>query len=389
MLDREVGVRLIDAYSGIIPLQPAFVARDWITEGRRLGLTDEAYDAGERGAICERWLSSTTQATNLIMVEGEGISTVNFEDQTIRLDHLFDVCADVIVGQEYAEKQIGLGCLAKVFDYGERVPLHVHPPTEVAQRLGTQSKDEAYYFLPGADLGRHPESFFGMHAGLSADEAREELLDHLRRWEGPSTLALSLGYQLFSEGGYFVPSGVIHGAGTALTLELQEISDAMCFLQAASGSVQLSKEHLLNGLDPDEVAKRGEEAITDWIDWDANLTSDFHTSNHISPRIISAGNGVEIAWILYGSTKFAAKRYRLEPGARVQLDQVGGYSVFFWQGTGTLNGVEFVSGELGRDEALLTHNATTAGVTLENPGSEQLEMVAFFGTGLQPEAPIL
>ncbi len=49
---------------GILRLEPAWVARDFLPPGRRLGLPEDAYDAGDRGFICERWLASTTRADN-------------------------------------------------------------------------------------------------------------------------------------------------------------------------------------------------------------------------------------------------------------------------------------------------------------------------------------
>ena len=48
-----------------------------------------------------------------------------------------------------------------------RLPYHIHPPQEFASLVGANSKDEAYYFLPGVDLGAHPESFFGVHPWIA------------------------------------------------------------------------------------------------------------------------------------------------------------------------------------------------------------------------------
>ena len=47
--------------NGILRLEPAWVARDFLPPGRRLGLPEEEYEAGERGWITERWLGSTTR----------------------------------------------------------------------------------------------------------------------------------------------------------------------------------------------------------------------------------------------------------------------------------------------------------------------------------------
>ena len=63
---------------GIIKLNPAWVARNFIAPGRRFGLPDSQYNLGDRGGICERWLASTTKADNKVSVPNEGLS--HFED---------------------------------------------------------------------------------------------------------------------------------------------------------------------------------------------------------------------------------------------------------------------------------------------------------------------
>ena len=52
--------------NGILRLRPAWVARDFLPPGRRLGLPEAEVDVGERGAICERWLASVTRADNRV-----------------------------------------------------------------------------------------------------------------------------------------------------------------------------------------------------------------------------------------------------------------------------------------------------------------------------------
>src|SRR5258708_10238691 len=61
---------------GILRLEPAWVARDFVPPGRRLGLPENVYDKGERGFICERWLASTTKADNLIGPPDECLSYI-------------------------------------------------------------------------------------------------------------------------------------------------------------------------------------------------------------------------------------------------------------------------------------------------------------------------
>ena len=43
--------RLLAAGDGVLRCDPAWVARDFLPPGRRLGLREEEYDVGERGFI--------------------------------------------------------------------------------------------------------------------------------------------------------------------------------------------------------------------------------------------------------------------------------------------------------------------------------------------------
>jgi hypothetical protein len=62
---------LLAESNGILRLEPAWVARDFLPGGRRLGLPDSAYDVGELGFICERWPGSTTRADKLFRANGD------------------------------------------------------------------------------------------------------------------------------------------------------------------------------------------------------------------------------------------------------------------------------------------------------------------------------
>ncbi len=73
------------------------------------------------------------------------------------------------MGADYAATHDGLGRLAKIFDYSTRLPFHLHQRQEHAALVGRRSKDEAYYFPPGVDMGPHPESFLGLHPSVAEE----------------------------------------------------------------------------------------------------------------------------------------------------------------------------------------------------------------------------
>src|ERR1019366_6933963 len=112
-----------------------------------------AYDVGERGFICERWLASTTKADNRVGPADEGLSYVALEGTRLLLRDVVQGDPVAIMGAEYAQSHSGLGRLAKIYDFASRIPYHIHPPAEFAARVGRNSKDEAYYFPPGVDMG--------------------------------------------------------------------------------------------------------------------------------------------------------------------------------------------------------------------------------------------
>jgi hypothetical protein len=76
---RDLIVEALATGNGILRLAPAWVARDFLPPGKRLGLPEHAYDLGEHGPICERWLGSTTRANNKLGPPDEGLSYLSVE----------------------------------------------------------------------------------------------------------------------------------------------------------------------------------------------------------------------------------------------------------------------------------------------------------------------
>ena len=378
----------IDQEHGVLRLDPALVARDWLPPGRRLGLAEDQYDLGERGFVCERWLASTTHADNAVGPDDEGISYIRTADGSrLNLADAIADAPDLLMGTKYASSHAGLGRLAKIFDYGARIPYHVHPPADQAALVGRQSKDEAYYFPPGVDMGAHPETFFGVHPYIARGPRGDVLLPYLQRWDDDAILQHAFAYKQVPDEGFYVDSGILHGPGTAVTVELQEDSDTLAMFQALNAGAIISKDLLFKDVTPADRAALGEEALLRWIDWDANGDPDFYAHRHILPRPITDADGVDEAWIFCGTTKFSGKRLRLAPGAATTSLENGVYNLLAWQGEGTVADVAVHGGQPGDDELLLTHEAATRLHRIVNTGDTELLIIKFFGPDLNPDAP--
>ena len=389
---RDLVERALSDHDGIVPLEPAWVARDFLPAGRRLGLAEEAYDLGDRGELCERWLGSTTKADNRVGPPDEGLSYLAIDGaERITLKHAIDADSASFMGSDYAATHAGLGRLAKIFDYRGRLPLHLHQRQEHAARVGAHSKDEAYYFPPGIDLGPHPETFLGVHPSVAEDDNHDVLLPYLEDWNSDRIFRHSPAYLQVPEEGFHVPSGVLHGPGTALTIELQEDSDVFAMLQALNDGILISKDLLWKDVREEDRQRLGERYILELIDWRENGDPRFYENHHLSPQLIAASvqNGGEESWIFYNTTKFSGKKLVVHPGSSYVCIDAGVHNVFVWGGRGTYGGIPVEGGKPGNDELFVTHERAVRGVEVHNPGSEDLLVIKFFGPDVHSDAPMI
>jgi hypothetical protein len=375
---------------GMLRLEPAWVARDFVPPGRRLGLPEDAYEVGERGFICERWLASTTRADNQVGPPDEGLSYIALDDGP-RLSLLEAVQADPagVMGAEYAAVHSGLGRLAKVFDYSARLPLHLHHRQHHAALVGRRSKDEAYYFPEGVAMGAHPETFFGVHPWISETRAYDVLLPYLESWDSDEILKHTRGYQQVGGEGFHVPSGVLHAPGTAVTIELQEDSDVLAMLQALNAGRVISKELLWKDVRREDRERFGERFILELIDWEQNGDPYFYENHHLSPRLIapSRQDGGHEYWIFYNSPKFCGKKLVVRPGQSYRSRERGVYSIFVLDGAGNYGGVDVQAGVPDKDELLITHARAIRELVVQNSSDRDLVVVKFFGPDIYSDVP--
>jgi hypothetical protein len=387
---RDLTQRLLNDGGGVLRLEPAWVARDFLPPGRRLGLSDDAYDVGERGYICERWLGSTTPADNRVGPDDEGLSYVATNDGT-RLTLSDAVSSDpvAVMGAEYAASHDGLGRLPKIFDYGARLPYHIHPTQRHASLVGRKAKDEAYYFPAGVDMGAHPETFLGVHPWIVREQAQEVLLPYLVDWDSDLILRHAPAQLQVVDEGFHVRSGVLHAPGTALTVELQEDSDVLAMFQALNAGKIISKDLLFKDVRPEDRRQHGERFPLGFVEWETNGDPYFYENNHLSPQPIEPGPGPGARewWIFYNTRKFSGKKLVVEPGARVDVTEPGVYSLLVWSGSGRYCGREVKGGDPGMDELLVSYDAAVAPHSVENTGRDDLVVLKFFGPDVQTTAP--
>lgn len=389
---REVVEQALARGNGILRLRPAWVARDFLPPGRRLGLREEEYDVGERGFICERWLASVTHADNRIGPPDEGLSYLALDSgEQITLKEAVEVAGPSILGAEYARTHKGLGRLAKIYDFGARIPYHIHQRKEDAALLGHNSKEEAYYFPEGLDVGPHPETFFGVHPYIVEQKKTDLLLPYLVEWKDDLILRHSRAYLLVPGEGFHLPSGVLHAPGTAVTIELQEDSDVFAMLQALVAGKIISKDLLFKDVHPERRAQRGERAVLDQIDWAISGDPYFYENRHTPPVPVTETPqpGGEEHWIYYNTTKFSGKRLIVKPGQTFTSLDKGVYNILVWQGEGRVDGHPVKAGDFERDELLVSHARATTPMTIENTGHSDLMIIKFFGPDINLDVPMI
>ncbi len=384
--------QLLSDANGVLRLEPAWVARDFLPPGRRLGLPESAYDVGERGYICERWLASTTHADNRIGPADEGLSRIASEDGScLTLKDAVDCAPAALMGDDYAAThQDGLGRLAKLFDYAARLPYHLHPTQEFASLVGARSKDEAYHFPAGVDMGAHPESFLGVHPWIAREQAGDVLLPYLVDWDSDLILRHARAELLVPDEGFLIPSGVLHAPGTALTLELQEDSDVLSMFQALNAGSIISKDLLFKDVRPQDREQHGERFPLGFVQWEVNGDPFFYENHHLTPLSLGtvAQEDGEESWVFYDTTKFSGKKLVVRPGRSVVKQEPGVHSVFVWSGRGQYAGRAVEGGDSLLDELLLSHDAAVTPHAVTNTGTDPLVVYTFFGPDLQTDVPM-
>jgi len=389
----------MDAGGGLLRLTPTWVPRSFLHPGRRIKLHPSDYYrfGANRGGIDERWFGSTTEAANEGRVWHEGLSFCLFEGKKFLLRDAVAERGSDLVGSKIYDKYKKWPVYSKFFDNMGPIPHHMHQSFEDAALVGQEGKPESYYFPP--QLNNVDNNFAYTFMGLEPGTQPEDVRRCLENWNAGDNgiLDLSRAYRLKRGTGWLIPPGVLHAPGSLCTYEPQWGSDVFGMYQSIVEGRYVPWSLLVK--DMPEEKHQDLDFIVGQLDWDKNVDTHFKNSNYLEPIRDDAksGKGFEDLWIVYGTVDgeqlFSAKELTSQPGAKCTLQDPGASSWITVQGRGRIGSLDLQTpamirfGQNTTDEVFISHTAATAGVEIENTGSEPLVGLRYFGPGVHSNLP--
>src|SRR5690625_4444957 len=373
--------KLFDEGNGVLRLAPTWVPRSFTRPGKRMKLhPDDLYILGlSRGAINERWFSSTTRADNGPGTpEDEGLSYVVSKDGNTKLllkDLIYEL-KDEVIGKELWNNHKKWPIYSKLFDNMGPLPLHIHHDDEAASRVGQKGKEEMYFFPSQLNNheGEFPYTFFGIDPKVNKEEVKEALK---RFNKGDNQITeLSRAYKLSLDTGWNVKPGILHAPGSLCTYEPQVASDVFAMYQSVlPGNHTVPEELLWKDTPEEEVGNY--EYLMSIINWEENIDPDFYENNFMLPKPVKKeeemkSHGYYEEWIAYKSKLVSAKRLTIYPGKTVRIFDNSPYGLYLLQGYGKLNHWKLETptliryGELTNDEFFVTEQSAKSGVQITN-----------------------
>ncbi len=391
--------RAMDAGGGLLRLTPTWVPRSFLHPGKRIKLapTDWYALGAHRGGIDERWFASTTEAANEGRLPDEGLSYITCEGKRFLLIDAVAEAGARLVGKEMFDKYGRWPVYSKFFDNAGPIPHHMHQSADHAALTGQEGKPESYYFPPQVNAAENhfDYTFMGLEPGTTKADVRKCLEDWNKGDNG--ILDLSKAYRLKRGTGWLIPAGVLHAPGSLCTYEPQWGSDVFGMFQSLVEGREVPWSLLVKDVPEDK--HQDLDFIIEQLDWERNVDPNFKDSNYLEPIDDEerSGGGYTDSWICYGTIdgeqRFSAKRLTVEPGAKCTLKDPGASGLIAIQGCGRIGALELQTpvmirfGEETTDEVFITHEAATAGVEVENTGSEPLVSLRYFGPDVHANVP--
>ena len=389
----------LDAGGGLLRLTPTWVPRSFLHPGKRIKLAPGDYYAygAERGGIDERWFASTTEAANEGRVWHEGLSFCTFQGQHFLLRDAVAETGKRLIGEKIFGKYNRWPVYSKFFDNMGPIPHHMHQGFEHAKLTNQEGKPESYYFPPQYNNcdNNFPYTFMGLEPGTTKDQVRKCLENWNRGDNG--ILHLSKAYKLKRGSGWLIPPGVLHAPGSLCTYEPQWGSDVFGMFQNIVEGRYVPWSLLVKDVPADK--HQDLDFIIDQLDWEKNVDPNFMDNNYLEPIVDEAnsGPGYTDRWIVYGTVDgaqlFTAKELTVQPGAKFTLKDPGASGWITVQGKGRIGNLALQTpamihfGEETEDEVFISYEAATAGVEIENTGSEPLVSLRYFGPDVHASLP--
>jgi hypothetical protein len=391
--------RALDAGDGLLRLTPTWVPRSFLHPGKRIKLapTDWYAYGAHRGGIDERWFGSTTEAANENRTPDEGLSYVTFEGQRFTLRDAVAEAGVQLIGQKLLDRFKRWPVYSKFFDNMGPIPHHMHQSMENARLVGQEGKPESYYFPPQYNNvdNNFAYTFMGLEPGTTKAQVRKCLEDWHRGDNG--ILDLSRAYRLKRGTGWLIPPGVLHAPGSLCTYEPQWGSDVFGMFQSLVEGREVPWSLLVKDMPKEK--HQDLDFIVGQLDWEKNIDTHFKEHNYLEPIADASrtGAGYVDRWIVYGTVDgqqlFSAKELTLDPGAKCKLQDPGASGWITVQGRGRMGRLNLQTpamihfGEETEDEVFITARAATAGVEIENTGSEPLVGLRYFGPDTHSNLP--
>ncbi len=393
--------RALDKGAGLLRLTPTWVPRSFLHPGRRIKLfPGDLYAYGaNRGGIDERWFASTTEAANEGRVWHEGLSFCSFEGKQFLLRDAVAEQGARLIGKTMHKKYDRWPVYSKFFDNMGPIPHHMHQSAANAKLVGQEGKPESYYFPP--QYNNVDNNFCYTFMGLEPGTTKDQLKKCLENWDKGENgiLDLSRAYRLKRGTGWLIPPGVLHAPGSLCTYEPQWGSDVFGMFQNIVEGRYVPWSLLVKDMPKDK--HRDLDFIIGQLDWEKNVDTHFKESNYLEPIVDkkSSGPGYTDKWIVYGHVDgeqlFSAKELTLDPGAKCTLKDPGSSGWITVQGKGRIGKLALQTpamirfGQETEDEVFISHEAATAGVEIENTGSEPLVGLRYFGPDVHKKLPLV
>ncbi|MEE3220919.1 MAG: hypothetical protein VX257_11670, partial [Planctomycetota bacterium] len=320
-----------------------------------------------------------------------------FEGQRFQLKDAIEESGDALIGAAIYEKYDRWPVYSKFFDNMGPIPHHMHQSFEDAALVGQEGKPEAYYFSP--QMNNVDNNFAYTFMGLEPGTTKEQVRRCLENWDKGDNgmLDLTRAYRLTRGTGWLIPPGVLHAPGSLCTYEPQWGSDVFAMFQSLVEGREVPWSLLVKDVPEDK--HQDLDFIVGQLDWDKNVDTHFKQNNYLEPIVDESrsGDGYADRWITYGRVDgkqlFSAKELTVEPGAKCTLKDPGASGWITVQGRGRMGNLDLQTpamihfGEETEDEVFITHTAASAGVEIENTGSEPLVGLRYFGPDTHDNLP--